>query len=202
MGPKALLELEGKTLLHWVTSVARKYSDSVLVSYPPGYRKKFAAICPQCQLVAGGDTRQASIQNLLHAGSSDWLVIADVVRPFVSEHMIDSVLEAAREQGIAGLFLRPDVPVAIIDEGVASRHLRKEEVGLIQSPQAFRRDILLNIYARAEKERLQEQSTIQLALAAGYRVRAVAGSKHNLKLTSAEDWEMAQALAKRLLAAT
>ena len=113
--------------------------------------------------------------------------------------MIDSVVAAARDQGIAGLFLRPDVPVAIIDEGLASRHLRKEEVGILQSPQAFRRDILLNIYARAEKEGWQEQSTIQLALAAGYRVCAVAGSKHNIKLTSAEDWEMAQTLARRLL---
>jgi 2-C-methyl-D-erythritol 4-phosphate cytidylyltransferase len=199
MGPKALLQLEGKTLIHWVTRVALQYSDDVLVSYPQGYLDTFASICPQCRFIEGGRTRQQSIEKLLHASSGKWLVIADVVRPFISGKQIEAVVAEARAHGLAGLFLEPDVPIATIHEGRIEQLFRKENVGILQSPQAFSRDILLDVYEQAGKEQWEEQSTLQLALKAGYAASALAGSKCNIKLTSEEDWELARRMAKNRL---
>ena len=51
---------------------------------------------------------------------------------------------------------------------------------------------------RALREDWTSQSTVQLVLRAGHAVTAVQGEKLNLKLTTAEDWQLATALHDRL----
>lgn len=70
--------------------------------------------------------------------------------------------------------------------------------GVFQSPQAFARVQLLALIGQARADGWRPQSTLQLALRAGVPVAAVAGEKHNIKITTAEDWRWACAMEEYL----
>ncbi len=192
LGPKALLELAGKPLLTWVTRKALQLSDDVIVAAPPGYLDQFQELCPGCHCIEGGSTRQQSVANLLDTSTREWVIIADVARPFASSELFHTVLAKARQTGAAGAFLKPDVPVALLDHDQVVQDFQRSEVGIFQAPQAFARKLLSDVHAEANQHNWQEQSTLQLVLRAGKSVGAVPGEKTNIKLTTPEDWQLAQ----------
>jgi len=144
-------------------------------------------------------TRQHSVERLLEMSDREFVLIADVARPFASLDLYRTVLEAARDTGAAGAFLQPDVPVAKIVENCVTQTFRPGEVGIFQSPQAFSRTLLADLMKRANTEGWHEQSTLQLALRAGINVGVVPGEKTNIKLTSPVDWQFAQQLTEFLI---
>lgn len=198
LGPKALLELGGRPLVAWLAAKALRVAAEVLVAAPAGAEEQFAALCPGCRVIAGGDTRQGSVAALAGAARGDCVLIQDVTRPFASEALLRAVAEAAIATGAAGAFAGPEVPVARLRDGRVLEAFAAAEVGIFQSPQAFRRELLLAVLARADAAGWQAQSTLQLALRAGLAVAAVPGEKTNIKLTTAQDWALAQLL-KELL---
>ena len=111
----------------------------------------------------------------------------------------ERVIATALRQGCAGAFLSPSVPVARLRDGRVVEAYAGSEVGIFQTPQ---------VYARADMDRmLQHQQTlpgwfagspVQLALAAGIEMHAVPGEAHNLKITTDDDWRLAQHLAHLL----
>lgn len=193
-GPKALLELDGRPLLQWLCDKALQVADEVIIAAPADSIDLFAALCPGCQVIAGGNTRQASVAALAQAARRDWLVLHDVARPFVSTALLQTVADAAAETGCAGAFGTLDVPVARIENERVVASYRHPEVALFQAPQAFSRELLVNLVRRAEREGWQEQSTLQLALRAGIAICAVNGERSNIKLTTAQDWALAEHL--------
>lgn len=198
LGPKALLELGGRPLVAWLAAKSLRVAAEVLVAAPPGAEEQFVALCPGCRIIAGGDTRQGSVAALAKAARGDCVLIQDVTRPFASAGLLRAVADAAMTTGTAGAFAGAEVPVARLRDGRVLEAFASDEVGIFQSPQAFRRELLLAVLARAAAEGWQAQSTLQLALRAGLAVAAVPGEKTNIKLTTAQDWTLAQSL-KELL---
>ena len=192
LGPKALLQLGGAPLLVWVTRKALQISSDVVVAAPAGELDNFHQLCPDCRCIEGGATRQQSVAQLVDAATRDWVIIIDVARPFASLELFRAVLAAARQTGAAGAFLEPDVPVAQIENQRVVRDFQRREVGIFQAPQAFAQELLARVHQQAEQQGWQEQSTLQLALRAGLSVVAVPGEKTNIKLTTPEDWQLAQ----------
>jgi 2-C-methyl-D-erythritol 4-phosphate cytidylyltransferase len=194
LGPKALLEMEGRPLIAWLADKAGDVFDETIIAVPLGFEKTVAALCPSARIITGGDTRQKSVELLVKEAKGKWLQILDAARPFVSRELMRSVDAAARESGIAGAFLRPDVPVAFLENGYAILDYPPDRVGIFQAPQSFSKSILHQLYDDANREGFNTQSTIQLALKMGRSVRAVPGEKTNIKLTTPEDWKAAQGL--------
>lgn len=194
LGPKAWLELGGKSLLGRLAAKARAVAGTVVIAAPAGGAARAAALCPGCRVIEGGDTRQATVAALLAACDAPWLMIQDAARPFVSPALMRTVAAAARETGAAGAFLDPEVPVARLEAGTVTAHFAAPEVGIFQAPQVFSRPVLERALAAAEANGWQAQSTMQLVLRAGTVVRAVPGEKTNIKLTTPEDWLLAQGL--------
>lgn len=199
LGPKALLTLNGEPLIVWITRKALKLSSEVIITAPPGMHSMFRALCPDCIIIDGGDTRQSSVENLAKRATRPYVIIHDVARPFVSLQLFIDVYNKAREAGCAGTFLTPDIPVAVIEQGLVVKGYRRDQVGVFQGPQAFRRDILLDIVAKANQYNWDEQSTLQLALRAEIPIAVVEGEKNNIKLTTPEDWQLAHYLKEHLL---
>ena len=195
LGPKALLEIGGKSLLRGLVDKLLRVADEVIIAVPAGREGEFAAAYPDCRCIPGGASRQDSVRRLAEASTHGWTILHDAARPFASEALLRNVADAARQSGCAGAFLDPEVPVARLSEGLAVEALARGQAGIFQAPQAFAREILLDLVRRADAHAWQEQSTMQLALRAGITVRAVAGEKTNIKLTTIEDWNMARHLA-------
>ena len=185
-------------MLDWTVAKAATVSDDVVVALPANVTHNLRGSYPRCRFITGGQTRQETVKALLDQTDRDWIVVHDVARPFASLDLIRAVVDAAAETGAVGAFGPIDVPVAIIADGkVVGRHA-SSEVGLFQSPLAFRREILLAAYERARNDGRQDQSTVELVLAAGFDVRAVSGERQNIKITHPEDLLLARLLARRL----
>jgi len=173
-GPKALLALDGRSLVDWVVAKAGLLGEEVLVASVPQ-----APALAGCTLVAGGQTRQDSVARLARAASRPWLLVWDAARPFGSVALARAVLAAAQEGGAAGAWLARAAP------GAAAG---------FQTPLALRRELLLEVVARAQAEGWQAASTMALVERAGHSPRAVPGEPHNIKLTQEQDWALAQRL--------
>lgn len=193
-GPKAFLELEGRPLAAWVARKARTLAAEVIVAVPPGLCAAFAAACPGCRVLEGGESRQDSVARLVEASTRPLLLLQDAARPFASLDLMRAVAAAAAESGAAGAFLEPDVPVARLLNGRVVEAFEPDQVGIFQAPQAFARELLVRTLALADARGWKAQSTLQLVLRAGIPVRAVPGEKTNLKVTTEEDWKMAAGL--------
>jgi 2-C-methyl-D-erythritol 4-phosphate cytidylyltransferase len=109
-GPKAFLQVGGRTLLEWTLAAFRDAAE-VLVALPPGAEppKGLGAV-----FLEGGATRQASVARLLEAASLPLVLVHDVARPFVSRGLVARVLEAAQRSGAAVPVLRGRVGEALI----------------------------------------------------------------------------------------
>ena len=101
------------------------------------------------------------------------------------------VLSASKEHGAATLYLpasRRDT-LALRDGDSLGASLSRERVIRLQTPQAYRREILLDADRLGNERGWKEASTTSLVVRAGYRVHLVRGTPENVKLTYAEDWD-------------
>lgn len=198
LGCKGFLPLAGKPLLRWLADKAVRVADEVVVAVPVERLDEAIALLPDCRVIAGGETRHDSVALLAQAAHGDWLLLQDAARPFSSVGLCSAVLAAARATGCAGAFLDPEVPVARLRDGRVEAVLLRDEAGIFQSPQAFSRVAMQQMLGYAQAHGIKPQSTLQLAIEAGIAVAAVAGEKHNIKLTTLPDWQLAKLLEEHL----
>ena len=145
----------------------------------------------------GGASRQESVAcglATLPAGPAIVLV-HDAARPFIERALIDRVIAVA-ELGAVGV---PALPLAeTVKEtdaaGLVVRTVPRERLVAVQTPQAFPRGTLETAHQRAKGEGAATDDAA-LCERLGTAVRVVAGSSCNLKITTAEDFALAEALA-------
>lgn len=198
LGPKALLEIEGRSLLRWLSAKACAVSPEVIVAVPPGCVTEWSSHCPGCRLIEGGDTHLASMTRLIEAATLPWLMNLNVAMPFASIGLMREVALAARACGIAGAFLATELPVAHIEAGRVRQLHSRHETGIAQGPNAYLRAHLLSLIERADADDWQRQSFLEIALRHGLSIGAVPGEKSNLKITTPQDWRQAQLLKDHL----
>lgn len=189
LGPKALLPLHGRPVIEWLADKARALGAEVLVACAPGMQAPAG-----CRRIEGGATRQQSVQRLAEAATLPWSLLWDAASPFASLALARAVLAAATAGGAATACWRPEVPCYPLQAGGTLTRPCEDEVVWSQTPQAYATALLREVSARAEREGWATQSTVQLLLRASHAVAAVPGEKLNLKLTTPEDWLLAQAL--------
>jgi 2-C-methyl-D-erythritol 4-phosphate cytidylyltransferase len=157
------------------------------------------------KLVVGGAHRCQSVANGLKEVSDDakFVAVHDAARVCVAEQWIDAVFDGARKAGAAA----PVVAVTSTLKRVGADHTIGETVPrdglyLAQTPQIFRKDILVEAYANfADKIAGPEApftDDAQLVGAAGVSVLAVDGDARNIKITTHGDLGVAAALIKTL----
>jgi 2-C-methyl-D-erythritol 4-phosphate cytidylyltransferase len=147
-------------------------------------------------IAAGGATRQESVANGLRAlpPGPSLVLVHDAARPFADRALIDRVLAVAELGAVAV----PGLPLAeTVKEtdaaGLVIRTVARERFVAVQTPQGFPRDTLETAHQRAHGE---APATDDAALCErlGTAVRVVAGSPRNLKVTTAEDFALAEAI--------
>ena len=200
--PKQFLSLGGRPVLQRSVDafvLSDRIAD-VVVALPRGLVDEAPDYLRGCakpvEIVEGGERRQDSVANAfaLVAGRADVVVIHDAARPLVSADLIRRTVDAAVECGAAIAALpatdtvkRGDASRIIVDT------LPRGEIFLAQTPQAFRVGVLRDALALASRS---ADATDEAALAeqAGHRVRLIDGDQRNLKITGADDLEMAERL--------
>lgn len=148
-------------------------------------------------LVAGGNTRQDSVFNGLQAlpDNTDFVIVHDGVRPFVTDEMIGTCLEAADDWGAAvvAVPVKDTVKIADRDEFIVDTPDRSR-LWAVQTPQAFRKELLLEAHRAARQAGIQATDDAALVERLGFKVKLVMGSYRNLKITTPEDLIITEAL--------
>jgi 2-C-methyl-D-erythritol 4-phosphate cytidylyltransferase len=150
----------------------------------------FSKVAAVCQ---GGERRQDSVRNGLAAlASCQWVVVHDGARPLVTAELIERGLEAAKETGaaIAALPIR-DTVKEVEPAGIIGRTVSRGQLWAAQTPQVFRYDILREAHQRAEGEATDDAALVE---ALGYQVKVFDGSPRNIKVTTAADLALVEAL--------
>jgi 2-C-methyl-D-erythritol 4-phosphate cytidylyltransferase len=196
--PKALVLLAGRPLISWtLDALGAMPFTRRRVAVPPGRENRFeAAIGGRAGIVAGGDTRAASVRRAfesLDAEPADLVCIHDAARPFVTSAETLSVLEAAERTG-AAIAATPVVDTLKRVEG--NRVVSTVDRGGLfaaATPQVFRADLLARAFA-ADRDATDATDEAALVESLGVTVAVVPVSRLGFKVTTPEDLEMAEAL--------
>jgi 2-C-methyl-D-erythritol 4-phosphate cytidylyltransferase/2-C-methyl-D-erythritol 2,4-cyclodiphosphate synthase len=201
--PKQYEILGGKPLL--------LYSLEVLLTHPAISRvllvinKEHRAFVEALKLpsrvdiVIGGASRQQSVNNGLKALQNKpphGVLIHDAARPFITEQTVDALLVALETSDGAipaspvADTLKKNTPAQTIEKTVERHHL-----WAAQTPQAF--DYAKIFHAHTEFSAIEATDDAQLAELGGFSVALVPHSRHNFKITTLEDKQMAEALIAR-----
>ena len=148
-------------------------------------------------VVAGGASRAESVARGVAAlpQAARWVLIHDGARPCVSPSLIKSVVRQAIRSGAAVCGLPASVTVKSVDQANAVRlTLDREGLWLIQTPQVFRRDWIVEALARVDGRLDRMPDDAAVLEWAGFPVRVVAGDPLNIKVTTKEDLLLADAI--------
>ena len=150
-------------------------------------------------IVAGGRQRQDSVQNGLSAIADrcDVVVIHDGVRPLLTEEMISKVVAGAKSCGAASIGVKvKDTVKQTVDSDLVAATLPRNNLWLTQTPQAFTFDVLQKAYAAAVCDKFYGTDDASLVERIGVKVKMIAGSYENIKITTPEDLIIAEAFIK------
>lgn len=190
-GPKALLPLGGRTLLEHSLAALAPIADELIVAVAPSMLPALPEL-PRCQVITGGASRQETVARLLAATDAELVLIHDAARPFLPRAVAQAVLAAAADSGAA------TAARAVADslfDLQAARQLAREAVRAIQTPQGFRRELIVRAHTRARQEGYHATDDAELVRRLGHPVVLVEGSAWLLKITTPADYEIACALA-------
>jgi 2-C-methyl-D-erythritol 4-phosphate cytidylyltransferase len=151
-------------------------------------------------VVEGGRRRQDSVSGALrHINpKADIVVIHDGVRPFIQQKVILESIEKAKAFSAAVVAVRVKDTVKIgNEEGRFERTLDRSLLWTAQTPQTFQKQILLDAYEKAKRENIEATDDASLVELLNVHPAIVQGSFDNIKITTPDDLDFANLIARR-----
>jgi 2-C-methyl-D-erythritol 4-phosphate cytidylyltransferase len=153
------------------------------------------------RVIDGGAERSDSVARALEVvePACEYIAVHDAARPCLTGELIDAVFAAAQAHGAALLAIPvADTVKRVGPDGLTTETLPRGDLYLAQTPQVFRRELLLRAYANRARLGAAVTDDTQLVEAIGQRCAVVAGSPMNLKITTAADLRLASAVLQAL----
>jgi 2-C-methyl-D-erythritol 4-phosphate cytidylyltransferase len=151
-------------------------------------------------VLAGGVQRQDSVRNGLAVIGDDVgiVLIHDAVRPFVSGDLIRRAVQEAEKSGAVTVGMPVKDTIKRVDQdGGVLETLDRQVLWMTQTPQAFKRSIIQEAYRKADEDQFYGTDDASLVERMGFRVKMIAASYENIKITTPEDLLMAEFLIKK-----
>lgn len=202
--PKPFIEVAGRSILNHtidkfisidglrqVIVVASAQNVSVAKKMVTEYSRSNVLF----SVVEGGKERQDSIHNALKyvEENVDLIMVHDSVRPFVGTDHIMECINSALETGAAVLGVPVRDTIKKVDsEGNVDSTPDRSALWQIQTPQIFRRRILIAAYEKAMNEGFVGTDDSSLVESAGFPVKVVKGDVSNFKVTYPIDLQVAE----------
>jgi 2-C-methyl-D-erythritol 4-phosphate cytidylyltransferase len=195
---KQFLPLAGRPVAAWSVSAARSIAQGVVLVVPDGEGGE-AEVTGVLELgadrvVTGGATRAESVRAGLAAVPEDAAVIVvhDAARPLAGPDLFAAVVEVVLSGDADGAV--PVVPVSDtlkrVADGTVWSTVDRDGLVAVQTPQAFAATVLRTAH-RSAADATDDAALVERV---GATVRTVTGDPRNLKLTSPEDLDLAEAL--------
>lgn len=217
-GPrKPFIEIAGKPILLWTLEAVARCPDIAGIvlavgkddlpsAMALGLRRQLSNWGRGFTTLTGGARRQDTVKRALGAvpDEADIVVVHDAVRPFATPELFSAVICVARETGAAVATLPVAETVKRVeqtDSGTfAVETIDRSNLEVAQTPQAFRAAELRRLLEEAEREGTEFTDEAQLFDRKGLPVAPVEGERLNIKITTPEDLELAEAIFQHRLA--
>ena len=206
--PKQFQTLRGKPILHYTLRTFQESGliDSLVLVVP---EKELESACVDWlerppvvkQVVVGGEKRQDSVFNGYQAlpTDTDIVLVHDGVRPFLSKGMIQETIHVAGKFGAAITAISVHDTLKQVDvSGLVQRTVERDGLWRVQTPQAFRYDLLGEAFRKAQADSFYGTDEGALIEYLGQEVRVVSGSEWNIKITRPEDLVLGESIMAKL----
>ncbi|HEU4874695.1 MAG TPA: 2-C-methyl-D-erythritol 4-phosphate cytidylyltransferase [Pyrinomonadaceae bacterium] len=203
--PKQFLLLAGTPVIFHTLKVFEQCDsiDEVIVVLPAEESAGFLSLAGKfgvrklARVVPGGATRAESVKRGLMAirsATAEIVAVHDGVRPFVTVEELDATIAAAKSDGAAILVAPATDTIKQVGDGAVVKTLDRGTLRRALTPQCFRYELLREAYQNADVNdpSLTDESALVEQL--GKRVSIVEGSARNIKITTAEDLAIAEAI--------
>lgn len=204
--PKQFMELNGHPLLDWTLtaiSQAEEITSIILVTPPDELARMTEKYVNDprwtkiSRAVAGGETRANSVYNGVRAAESEWILAHDAARPFVTSSLMRRTIEAALRHEAATAALPVHDTLKTREGEFLGETLDRSTALVIQTPQVFRAADLIAAHERLRHEGKEWSDETSLLQQAGIKVAWVPGEITNMKITTPDDFRLAQVIAER-----
>jgi 2-C-methyl-D-erythritol 4-phosphate cytidylyltransferase len=192
--------LRGRPVLEHAVAASRACSAGVVLVVPAAHED--AGDHGADHVVRGGPTRADSVRRGLDAVpmEAEVIVVHDAARPLASRALFEAVIRAVRDGGADGAV--PGLPLsdtikAVDATGRVTRTLDRDALVAVQTPQAFRADVLRRAHAAGARADAAATDDAMLVEALGAAVQVVPGERRNLKITGPDDLIAAEQLLVR-----
>lgn len=153
--------------------------------------------------VAGGLDRNETLLKAIQAienlhGESDAHIIVthDAVRPFVTVQMMEENIACAEKYGAVNTVVAAVDTIIISEDGEVIRAVpNRSHMYQVQTPQTFRMSLLKTLYnSLNDDEKAALTDACSICVMRDYPVHLVKGAYFNLKITTKDDYKIAQAM--------
>ena len=205
--PKQFHELLGIPMLWWSVRAfhAEDPATRIVIVLHPGFFDDWDILyagLPEAdreipvKVVCGGRNRTHSVANGLMSVDDDadtLVAVHDAARPMLTPELVSRMWDAAERSG-AAVPVCPETNSLRRRTGGTTEPVDRSEYVIVQTPQAFRADILKSAYARFGEDSFSDDAS--MVQECGYPVEAVEGETRNIKVTNPEDFAIAGVLMK------
>jgi 2-C-methyl-D-erythritol 4-phosphate cytidylyltransferase len=173
-----------------IVAVNPENSKSIIKEIKRHGIKKIIAV------VSGGRLRQDSVMKSLGAidAKTDFVLVHDAARPFIDKALLSRVIKEAKKCGAAIAGVPVKATIKELRGRIVARTFDRSKLWEIQTPQVFKKSLILEAYRRFGDTRATDDSSIVEKL--GVKVAVAMGSYVNIKITTPEDLIIAQAIAR------
>jgi 2-C-methyl-D-erythritol 4-phosphate cytidylyltransferase len=206
--PKQYLPLAGRPMIHHALralAAASAIERVFLVLAPEddvGRAQDWSAVSSKVvPLTCGGSTRAVSVANGLRAASGiadeDWVLVHDAARPCLSQAALGAIIAALAQDGVGGLLAvrAADTLKRGGEDGRVLETVPRDQIWQAQTPQMFRRGLLLRALEQAGTGVTDEASAVE---ALGLRPRLLPGETRNIKVTVPQDLALAELILRSM----
>ena len=148
----------------------------------------------EIKIVKGGKNRTESVkEGLKNMLFSSLILIHDGVRPFIGKFLIKKIIEGTKKFGACIPAIKITDTLKIAEEGFVKKTLPRQNVLKVQTPQGFRKDIILKAYNLYDDDFLDDSSVVE---SIGRKVKIISGEVTNFKITFPEDYQLAKKIVR------
>lgn len=182
------------------------YVDSLVVAVPEdlvdwmGDMVKTQGFEKEIKVISGGEERQDTVWKGLKevSGTCDVIVVHDAVRPFFEKTWIKNTVDLCSRFDGAIVAVRVSDTLKRVTDEMILETLPRGSLWQAQTPQTFNVGVLADAFEHAQSAGLHCTDEAQLVELNGGRIAIVEGSPRNIKITTGEDWDLAESIWERL----
>ncbi|MCZ8537634.1 2-C-methyl-D-erythritol 4-phosphate cytidylyltransferase [Paenisporosarcina quisquiliarum] len=148
---------------------------------------------------AGGEERQHSVYACIQAAEheADLILVHDAARPFIEPAVIKKLAQKASETGAAIAGVKAKDTMKRVHNHIIEETVDREQLWIIQTPQAFQTDILVKAQKQAEQDEFLGTDESMLVERLNIPVHVVESTYDNVKMTTQEDLLMGEAILQK-----